>query len=113
VSSRSVASFIYTTCHFSPLELYLLFDKDLASVPDSATMAYFFKPLTYNSQVAGYLLRSYPNNWITMDATTKKVLQSVGDGQILFAGTNTPDLRAAVRMVQKSVDERAIKAMRK
>jgi hypothetical protein len=76
-------------------------------------MAYFFKPLTYNSQVAGYLMRSYPNNWITMDAVSKKVLQSVGDSQILFGGTNTPDLRAAGRLVQKSVDARAIQAMRK
>jgi len=84
--------------------------KDLKSVPESATMAYFVKPLTYNSQVAGYLIRSYPSVWTVLDAQTKSVLGSFTDEQILVQRTNTPDLRESGRLVQKSVDERAIKA---
>jgi len=84
--------------------------KDLKSVPESATMAYFVKPLTYNSQVAGFLIRSYPSLWTVLDAQTKNVLGSFTDEQILVQRTNTPDLRESGRLVQKSVDERAIKA---
>lgn len=86
------------------------FAKDPRSVPGDATMAYFLKPLTYNSQVAGYLIRSYPSDWTVLDATSKAVLGSFSDKEILVQGTNTPDLRASGRMVQKSVDERAIAA---
>ena len=89
------------------------FAKDPKSVPGSATMAYFLKPLTYNSQVAGYLLRSYPNDWVTLDATTKKALASFRDDEILVGGSNTPDLRAPGRLVQKSVDDRAIQTRNK
>lgn len=86
------------------------FAKDPRSVPGDATMAYFLKPLTYNSQVAGYLIRSYPSDWTVLDATTKAVLGTFSDQEILVSNTNTPDLRASGRMVQKSVDERAIAA---
>ncbi|VEU35498.1 unnamed protein product [Pseudo-nitzschia multistriata] len=86
------------------------FAKDPRSIPGDATMAYFLKPLTYNSQVAGYLIRSYPSNWTVLDATSKAVLGTFSDGEILVQGTNTPDLRASGRIVQKSVDERAIAA---
>jgi hypothetical protein len=75
-------------------------------------MAYFYKALTYNSQVAGYLIRSYPGKWTTLDATSKKVLSLVDDDEILVRGTNTPDLRSSGKLVQKSVDERAIRARR-
>ena len=75
-------------------------------------MGYFLKPLTYNSQVAGFLIRSYPSLWTVLDAQTKAVLGSFTDEQILVEGTNTPDLRESGRLVQKSVDERAIKARR-
>ena len=75
-------------------------------------MGYFQKPLTYNSQVAGFLIRSYPSLWTVLDAQTKAVLGSFTDEQILVEGTNTPDLRESGRLVQKSVDERAIKARR-
>jgi len=84
--------------------------KDQKSVPGSATMAYYLKPLTYNSQVVGYLTRAYPGDWATIDAVTKKALASFDDSQILVKGTNTPDLRESGRLVQKSVDERAIQA---
>ena len=73
-------------------------------------MAYFLKPLTYNSQVAGYLVRAYPQAWTTLDATTKAVLSTATDAQILVKNTNTPDLRGAVKAVQQSVDARAIAA---
>ena len=73
-------------------------------------MAYFLKPLTYNSQVVGYLVRNYPNKWSTVDLLTKSVLGSYDDSEILFGNTNTPDLRASGRLVQKSVDDRAIQA---
>ena len=73
-------------------------------------MAYFLKPLTYNSLVAGYLVRAYPQPWTTLDAATKVVLSTATDDQILVKGTNTPDLRAAVKAVQQSVDARAIAA---
>jgi hypothetical protein len=73
-------------------------------------MAYFLKPLTYNSQVAGYLTRSYPGKWTCLDATTNAVLGTFTDADILVSGTNTPDLRTAVRQVQKSADARAIRA---
>jgi len=84
--------------------------KDQKSVPDYATMAYFLKPLTYNSQIAGYLIRSYPSLWTVLDAQSKVVLGSFTDEEILVDRTNTPDLRGAVRLAQKSADERAIKA---
>lgn len=86
------------------------FAKDRMSVPGSATMAYFLKPLTYNSQIAGYLIRSYPSSWTVLDAETKDVLGSFSDDEILVKNTNTPDLRNSGRLVQKSVDERAIRA---
>jgi hypothetical protein len=73
-------------------------------------MAYFLKPLTYNSQVIGYLARSYPGQWTTIDVATKEVLLSVDDAAILVRGTNTPDLRESGRLVQKAVDGRAMKA---
>lgn len=73
-------------------------------------MAYYLKPLTYNSQVVGYLIRSYPNNWTVFDAVTKEQLGSFADTEILFGTTNTPDLRSPGRLVQKSTDDRAIAA---
>jgi len=85
------------------------FAKDPKSVPARATMAYYLKPLTYNSQVVGHLTRIYPGSWKTIDFVSKKVLLSKDDSQILVKGTNTPDLRESGRLVQKSVDERAIK----
>ncbi|KAL7461001.1 hypothetical protein ACHAXS_001439 [Conticribra weissflogii] len=86
------------------------FAKDRQSIPESATMAYFLKPLTYNSQVAGFLVRSYPSLWTVLDAQTKQVLGCFTDEEILVTNTNTPDLRESGRLVQKSVDERAIRA---
>mmetsp|Transcript_29696 Transcript_29696/g.50620 ORF Transcript_29696/g.50620 Transcript_29696/m.50620 type:complete len:297 (+) Transcript_29696:34-924(+) len=83
--------------------------KDQKSVPESATMAYFLKPLTYNSQVAGFLVRSYPSQWTVLDAQST-VLGTFTDAEILVPKTNTPDLRASVRLVQKSADEKAIRA---
>ncbi|KAL7428704.1 hypothetical protein ACHAXM_001379 [Skeletonema potamos] len=83
--------------------------KDQKSVPESATMAYFFKPLTYNSQVAGFLVRSYPSQWTVLDAQSV-VLGTFNDEEILVPRTNTPDLRASVKLVQKSADEKAIRA---
>ena len=82
-------------------------------------MAYYLKPLTYNSAVAGYLLRSFPGPWtVLLDAATgggggrpsPLLLGRSSDAEILVPNTNTPDLRAAVRLVQKAVDERAIRA---
>ena len=84
--------------------------QDLKTIPGSATMAYYLKPLTYNSQVAGYLIRSYPGPWTVLDGTTKDVLGTYDDDEILVEGTNTPDLRGSGRLVQRSVDERAIRA---
>ena len=84
--------------------------KDTKTIPGSATMAYFNKPLTYNSAVAGYLIRSYPGPWTVLDAQTKAALGSFTDEEILVEGTNTPDLRESGRMVRKSVDNRAIEA---
>jgi Domain of unknown function (DUF1995) len=86
--------------------------KDTKSVSGDATMAYFLKPLTYNSQIAGYLIRIYPGPWTVVDAATTKnvVLGTFTDRDVLVSGTNTPDLRAAGRLVQKAVDERAIRA---
>lgn len=85
------------------------FAKDPKSLPNSATMAYFLKPLTYNSQVVGYLIRSYPSKWAIIDVMTKQVLGSFSDKEILVKGTNTPDLRNSGRIIQRAVDERAIK----
>ena len=83
--------------------------KDRTSIPGDATMAYYLKPLTYNSQIAGYLIRCYPGPWTVLDAVGKTVLATYSDADILVPETNTPDLRAAVRRVQKDVDERAIR----
>lgn len=85
------------------------FAKDTKSVPGKATMAFFLKPLTYNSQVAGYLVRSFPSKWAVIDVVSKEVLGTFDDS-IMVRGTNTPDLRESGRLVQKSVDERAIRA---
>ena len=97
----------------NPHAVVLLPLQDLKSIPGAATMAYFVKPLTYNSQVAGFLIRAYPSLWTVLDAQTKSVLGSFTDEQILVDRTNTPDLRQSGRLVQKSVDERAIKARSK
>jgi hypothetical protein len=64
---------------------------------------------TYNSQIAGYLIREYPGLWTTLD-TKGRSLGAMGDDEILVKGTNTPDLRTAVRQVQKAVDQAAIRA---
>jgi len=87
--------------------------KDAKSVKQEATMAYFYKPLTYNSQVAGYLVREYPSKWTAVDAVTNSNLGTFTDEEILVTKTNTPDLRASVKLVQKSFDERAIDARRR
>jgi hypothetical protein len=71
-------------------------------------MAYYLKPLTYNSQVSGYLIRQYPNPWTVVD-TTNKVLGKFTDKEILVDKTNTPDLRNSVRLAQKNADEKAIR----
>jgi hypothetical protein len=73
-------------------------------------MAYFLKPLTYNSQLVGYLARNYPKDWTTIDRATKECLSTYSDSQILFGNTNTPDLRDPGKRVQKAVDDRAIQA---
>jgi len=86
------------------------FAKNPDSVSKLATMSYYYKPLTYNSQLAGYVIRSYPSLWTVLDATTQKVLQTYSDEEILFLNSNTPDLRSSGKIVQKSVDERAIAA---
>ncbi|KAL3913543.1 MAG: hypothetical protein SGILL_006443 [Bacillariaceae sp.] len=87
--------------------------KDPESVPGTATMAYFLKPLTYNSMVSGFLIRSYPGPWTVLDAVTKKSLGSFTDQEILFQESNTPDLRSSGRLVQKATDERAIAARKR
>lgn len=86
------------------------FAKDQKSVPDTATMGYYLKPLTYNSQVAGYLIRSYPSDWTVLDAVSKEVLGLFSDQEIRVKNTNTPDLRQSGKLVQSSVDQRAIRA---
>jgi hypothetical protein len=88
------------------------FAKDERSISARATMAYFLKPLTYNSQVVGYLTRAYPGRWATIDALTKEILSTKDDGEILVPKTNTPDLRASGKLVQQAVDARAIRARR-
>ncbi|KAL7512328.1 hypothetical protein ACHAXN_009266 [Cyclotella atomus] len=82
--------------------------KDPKSIPPFATMAYYLKTLTYNSQVSGYLIRQYPNPWTVVD-TTNKVLGKFTDKEILVDKTNTPDLRNSVRLAQKNADEKAIR----
>jgi hypothetical protein len=72
-------------------------------------MAYYLKPITYNSQIAGYLIRSYPGQW-TVLTPTNKLLASYTDDNILVSGTNTPDLRQSVKIIQKSFDDQAILA---
>ncbi|CAJ1909458.1 unnamed protein product [Cylindrotheca closterium] len=84
--------------------------KSAKSVSGSATMAYYLKPLTYNSQVVGYLCRNYPNDWATVDLLSKQVLKSYKDEEILFGDSNAPDLRGPGFLVQKCVDERAIQS---
>jgi hypothetical protein len=90
------------------------FAKGPNSISGLATMSYYLKPLTYNSQIAGYLIRSYPSLWTVLDSSSgvkaAKVLTTYTDKDILVQGTNTPDLRASGKLVQKSVDERAIAA---
>jgi len=97
------------TC-FCDLCARALAQQDNKSIPAQATMAYYNKPLTYNSQVAGYLLRTYPSPWTTIDAVSRAVLGTATDDEILVPNTNTPDLRASVKLVQRAVDARAIAA---
>lgn len=92
------------------LTIDFVMKKDQKSISSQATMAFYYKPLTYNSQVAGYLIRSYPSDWTVFDAVSKDVLKTFTDDEILVENTNTPDLRESGRLVQKSVDLRAIKA---
>ncbi len=99
-----------TLC-FSPL-VFLYTLQDQKSVSVKATMTYFLKPLTYNSQIAGYLIRCYPGKWTTIDAVSKQILGSFDDDEILVGNSNTPDLRESGRLVQKSVYTRAIHARR-
>ncbi len=73
-------------------------------------MAYFLKPLTYNSQIAGFLIRIFPNDWLVCDAVSKEILGTFSDDEIRVKNTNTPDLRASGKLVQSSVNERAILA---
>ena len=73
-------------------------------------MAYYYKPLTYNSQISGYLLRCYPTDWCTLNFNGKEILQSTTDTNILVPNTNTPDLRTAVKVAQKNADQQAIRA---
>lgn len=73
-------------------------------------MGFYIKPLTYNSQIAGFLVRVYPNDWTVLDATSKELLGSFSDKEIRVKDTNTPDLRQAGKLVQNSVDQRAIRA---
>lgn len=82
--------------------------KNRESVSGRATMAYFLKPLTYNSMVSGFLLRNYPMPWTVFDAMTEKSLATFTDTDILFGDSNTPDLRKSGRLVQKATDDRAI-----
>lgn len=88
--------------------------KDTRSVSGDATMAYYLKPLTYNSQIAGCLVRSYPGQWTVVANNNvggrQKVLGTYDDSTILVPNTNTPDLRQSVKLVQKEVDEQAIRA---
>jgi hypothetical protein len=101
------------------------FAKTQKSVSAQATMAYYLRPLTYNSQVSGYLLRVYPQPWTTWSAKTGTptkrgstpssstlavVLQTATDRDILVPQTNTPDLRASVKAVQQYVDQQAMAA---
>ena len=64
--------------------------KDPKSIPPYAKMAYYLKPLTYNSSISGYLTRQYPKPWTVVDATNK-VLGTFTDEEILVEKTNTPD----------------------
>jgi hypothetical protein len=76
-------------------------------------MGYYLKPLTYNSQVAGYLIRNFPGDWAVLDAFTTEVLGTFTDNEIRVPRTNTPDLRASGKLVQLSVDQRAIRSRQK
>ena len=75
-------------------------------------MAYYLKPLTYNSQIAGWLLRTWPRPWTTL-AGNNKVLQTADDADTLVPATNTPDLRGSVKAVQRYVDQQAMAAREK
>ena len=75
-------------------------------------MGFYLKPLTYNSQVAGFLIRSYPSDWTVLDAVSKQVLGVFSDEEIRVKNTNTPDLRQSGKLVQSSADQRAIRARR-
>jgi hypothetical protein len=86
--------------------------KDRKSVSGDATMGYYWKPLTYNSQVAGVLERCYPKPWRVLDAASGNILAEFSDAQILVPETNTPDLRDSVRLVQKAADQRALQKSR-
>lgn len=71
-------------------------------------MAYYLKPLTYNSQVVGYLVRIFPGPWTVLSARDATVLGTFTDDEILVENTNTPDLRPAVRLVQQETDRLAL-----
>ena len=88
------------------------FAKTPKSVGGQATMAYYLKPLTYNSQIAGWLLRTWPRPWTTL-AGNNKVLQTADDADTLVPATNTPDLRGSVKAVQRYVDQQAMAAREK
>ena len=76
------------------------------SVSNRATMAYYTKPLTFNSQTVGYIVRCYPSPWTVLSSWSgsiakSQVLGTFSDDQILVPGTNTPDLLAPGQLVQQ------------
>jgi hypothetical protein len=86
--------------------------KTTKSVPSTATSLYYQKPLTHNSQISGYLLRSYPSPYQVLDPQGR-VLKTYGsEDEVLVRGTNTPDLRDAVKICSAEADRRAIEARR-
>ncbi|GMH49985.1 hypothetical protein TrRE_jg2798 [Triparma retinervis] len=83
--------------------------KTNKSVP-TATSLYYLKPLTHNSQISGYLLRSYPDPYQVLDPQGRVLKTYVSEEEVLVRGTNTPDLREAVKICSLEADRRAIEA---
>lgn len=57
-----------------------------------------------------YIAYSTTFDWTVLDAVSKEVLGTFSDEVIRVKGTNTPDLRKSGKLVQNSVDQRAIRA---
>ena len=56
-------------------------------------MAYYLKPMTFNSGICGYCIRRYPNDWVVWSAKTASPLADYKVSFVEAQGCLRPDLQ--------------------